>query len=192
MGKRNQTERFVLIALLVALCVVLGMVDRTLSAALYPIRLGLANIIVLTALYYLNFYDSLLLVTLKNIITGLILGNPQIFIIGSVGTYLSYLVMYVLVRFGKKNVSTIGVSIAGAITHTIGQIIALTFTNFWLDTVAFSLLWLIPISIGTGVLVGIVTSSLKRYLDKGLVFKTIFTSKKDSNINSIIEENELK
>jgi len=192
MGNRYQTEKLVLIALMVALCVVLSFVDKTISSALLPInsiRLGLANIIVLTALYYLNLIDSLLLISLKTTLTGFILGGFTMFLIGAFGTFLSFIVMYTLIRLFNKKLSIMGISIAGAISHTIGQVLGLTLTEFYNETIVFTLIWLIPLSVGTGFCVGLIVTSLRKYLDKGQVFKSVFNSEVNhTQILSIIEE----
>lgn len=185
MGNKKYVEKLIFIALLVALSVVLGIADTFLSsfASAQGVRIGLANIVILTGLYYLSFRESLLLIILKSVLTGYLLGNSMIFSIGFSGTLFSFLIMYVLLHSAKKMVSLIGVSIAGGIAHNIGQILALTF--YYGVAVVFSLFWLIPIGIGTGIFVGSVVSVLKGHLDKGQVFQSI-TQIADNKI--ILEE----
>jgi len=101
MGNRRYTEKLVFIALLVALSVVLGIFDKYFST-LTPsqgARIGLANIVILTGLYYLNFKETLLLIILKSVISGLLLGTPLTFIIGFSGTLLSFMVMFLLISY---------------------------------------------------------------------------------------------
>ena len=182
MGQRKTIEKIVFIALLVALSVVLGIIDNFLSSftSTQGVRLGLANVVVLTGIYYLKFRESLLLVVLKSLLTGLVLGNVMTFTIGFLGTLFSFFIMYVLIKMGKNSVSLIGVSVSGGISHNIGQIFALMFYHGFV--VIFNLIWLIPFGIGTGIFVGYLVSVLKKYLDKGEVFKTI-TVKKQENIS---------
>lgn len=173
MGNRNRIEKMVFIALLVAFSVVLSFIDRQLSFALehYGARIGLANIVVLTGIYYLNRKDALLLVFLKALISGLLLANFNAFLIGLSGSFLSYLIMSLLLYLGKERFSFIGISVAGSIFHNLGQILVLLFLYSW--GIISSLIWLLPIGIATGVFVGTLFLSLKHYLDKGYVFKTI-------------------
>lgn len=179
MGHRKTTEKLVFIALLVALSVVLGIFDNFLSsfASAQGVRLGLANIVILTGIYYLSFREALLLVILKSVLSGLLFGQFMYFTISISGTLLSFFVMYFLLHLGKKAVSLIGISVAGGISHNIGQIIALIFYNGLI--VVFNLLWLIPFGIGTGVFVGYIVTLLKKYLDKGQVFQTITNKSKE-------------
>ncbi len=181
MGNRKTTEKLVFIALLVALSVVLGIIDRFLSsfAPAQGVRIGLANIVILTGLYYLRFTESLLLIVLKSLLVGLLIGGLVTFTIGFPGTLLSFLVMYTLLATVKNKVSLVGISVAGGIAHNIGQIIVLTI--YYGIGAIFNLFWLIPIGIGTGMFVGYVVSVLRKYLDKGQVFKTI-TQKDEKSI----------
>ncbi len=188
MGSRKKTEKLVFIALLVALSVVLGIIDNLLSsfAPAQGVRIGLANIVILTGLYYLKFKESLLLIILKSILTGIIIGQVVAFSIGFLGTILSFITMYLLLRYTKKFVSLSGISVAGSIAHNIGQVIMLII--YYGITVAFNLFWLIPVGVIAGFFVGYVVSVLRVYLDKGQVFKSITTKDEPYIINQIINE----
>lgn len=182
MGQRKTIEKLVFIALLVALSVVLGIFEHFLSSftSTQGVRLGLANVVILTGIYYLKFREALLLVILKSLLTGFILGNVMTFTIGFSGTLFSFFIMYTLIKVGKEKVSLIGVSVSGGISHNIGQIFALMFYHGFV--IIFNLIWLIPFGIGTGFFVGYLVSILRKYLDKGEVFKTI-TQKNNENNN---------
>lgn len=196
MGNRKYIEKLIFIALLVALSVVLGTIDRMLSAptATQGVRLGLANIVILTGIYYLNFKESLLLIILKSLLTGLLLGNPMTFYVGFSGTILSFFIMYTLLIIGKNRISLLGISVSGGIAHNVGQVGILAVSNLYSWTIIFSLFWLIPLGIGTGIFVGFVVSKLKIYLNKGQVFKTIINNGEDNNIHlsQLIQESERK
>ncbi len=188
MGNRRKTEKLVFIALLVALSVVLSLIDRFLSS-FFPsqgVRIGLANIVILTGLYYLNFKESCLLIILKTIISGFIMGNFMAFLIGLSGSVLSFIVMYLLLRFTKKVVSITGVSVAGSIAHNIGQVLVLIM--YYGYAIIFNLIWLIPTGVVTGLFIGSVVSLVRVYLDKGQVFKTI-TIKKNDELERLIDGN---
>lgn len=181
MKNRNHIERMMFIAVLVALTVVLSYIDRQISFGLqeYGARIGLANIVILVGIYYLRVKESLLLVTLKAILSGLLLGNYMAFFIGLSGSLFSYITMLLLLKLGKERFSFIGISLAGSIMHNFGQIFVLTF--FYNVAIVTSLIWLIPLGIGTGVLVGTIFTTLKQYLDKGNVFPTITRKKTDTS-----------
>lgn len=191
MGNHRKTEKLVFIALLVALSVVLGIFDRYLSmifTSTLGVKIGLANIIILTGLYYLNFRETLILILLKTLLTGLIFANPMTFLISFSGTILSYITMFLLLRLGKEKISTIGVSLSGSIMHNIGQVIAVIFLYPW--TIIFSLFWLLPLGIVTGFFIGNMVIVLKKYLDKGQIFKTITQKDNNNKLIDLIDEND--
>ena len=173
MKTKERLERLIFIAILVSLTVVLSYVDRQISFGLSHLgaRIGLANIVILVGVYYLSVKESFILVTMKAILSGLLLGNYMAFFIGLSGSYFSYFAMLVLIRLGKDKFSFVGISIAGSIMHNIGQIVVLTL--FYSVGITGALIWLIPLGIATGVVVGTIFTALKRYLDKGEVFPSI-------------------
>jgi len=188
-GNRQYIEKLMFISLLISLSVVLGIVDTFLSSfmASQGVRIGLANIVILTGIHYLSFKESLALIILKSFLVGLILGNPMTFFVGFSGTMLSFLVMYLLLKIGKNIVSLVGVSVSGGIFHNIGQIFALVMSGFYSWTIVFSLIWLIPMGIGTGIFIGYTVSVLKNYLDKGQVFKTVTSNSETEDYSHLIE-----
>lgn len=188
MGIRKKTEKLVFIALLVALSVVLGIIDNLLSsfAPAQGVRIGLANIVILTGLYYLKFRESLLLIILKSVLSGFIMGQIMAFSIGFLGSLFSFITMYILLKYTKKFVSLSGISVAGSVAHNIGQVIVLIL--YYGITVAFHLFWLIPVGVITGFFVGYVVSVLRVYLAKGQVFKTITNKDESYMIDQIINE----
>src|SRR5690606_19499700 len=85
------------------------------------------------------------------------------------GSYFSYFTMLLLLRFGHDKFSYIGISLAGSIMHNIGQILVLILA--YSAGIMGALIWLIPLGVATGMVVGTIFTALKRYLDKGEVFK---------------------
>jgi heptaprenyl diphosphate synthase len=189
MGKQRHTEKLVFISMLVALSIVLSFIDRQLSVLLMVqgARIGLANIVILTGIYYLDKREAVLLIILKSFISGLLLGTMTAFLIGLAGSVLSFIVMFTMLHYGEKLFSLIGISISGSIAHNIGQMIVLVLFYNW--SIVFSLFWLIPIGIGTGFFIGSVFTFLKSYLDKGQVFKNVVN--KEVDISELIQEDDL-
>ena len=88
-------------------------------------RLGLANLPVLFALKLLPFPYVLLLVLLKITGQGLISGTlaSYVFLFSAAGSFTSAVVMYSVYRIPAKFISLIGVSVLGALTGNIIQLI---------------------------------------------------------------------
>ena len=178
MTNKSYVEKLVFLSILVSMSVVLGIIDTQLLAALTPgYRIGLANIVILTGIYYLKFHEGLILVITKSLIIGLLYGGVMTFTIGGTGTILSFLVMAFLLKVIKENVSLIGVSLAGAVTHSLGQIFVLIL--YYGIGMVFYLFFLMFATIATGLLVGAIVINLIKYLDQGQVFKTITAKEKD-------------
>lgn len=85
------------------------------------VKLGLANLITVIALYRMDWKSALLLLAVRVILSGFLFGNMFSIFYSLAGGFLSLFVMYKL----KKNggFSVIGVSIAGGVFHNVGQIL---------------------------------------------------------------------
>ena len=121
---RNGSARRVAVSgLLTSLMLVLGLIERQfpLTAAIPGIKLGLANSVLIYALYMLGVKQSIVLMLLKAMMSWLIYTNMQAMFYSLAGGVLSLLAMIALSRI--KGVSVIGVSALGAVGFNIGQIL---------------------------------------------------------------------
>lgn len=127
------------------------------------IKLGLANLVVIVALYLMNVRVACTLSFVRILLTGLTFGNPASMIYSFAGGMLSLAIMIM----AKKSdfFSVTGVSVLGGVFHNVGQIIVAI-----LVVETKSLLFYLPVLIlsGTvaGVLIGILASILIRHLNK--------------------------
>ena len=155
---RFGTRRVVFLALLVAMGTALHVVEGMLSIPM-PIpgvKLGLANIVTLLAIYLYGFRDgmtvALLRVLLGSLIGGMFL-SPG-FLLGLTGAVSSTLVMAFLLE--RTNCfSMIGISMAGAVAHNIGQLLA---ASLLLQSSA--VIYYLPVLLLTGIPTGILTGFL--------------------------------
>jgi len=164
--KRSKTVA--VCAVLTALAAALSWIERFLTP-LIPIplpglRLGLANIAVITALYALGPMPAALVAAGKCMIS-LVFSGPTAFLFSLCGSALSLLGMWTLTRFPRA-FSRCGVSTAGAALHNTGQIaIAAVFMRT--GAVWSYLSWLLPVSLLTGpltaLLSGFVLQALQHY-----------------------------
>ncbi|MBE5887376.1 MAG: Gx transporter family protein [Lachnospiraceae bacterium] len=88
------------------------------------IKLGLANIVIVFALYSMGIKEALVLSIMRVTISGFMFGNVIAIAYSLAGGLLSLLVMYLLKKTDK--LSCISISIAGGIFHNIGQMIIAT------------------------------------------------------------------
>lgn len=127
------------------------------------IKLGLANLIIVIALYRLKLKEAYLLSVTRVLLSGLIFGNYFSILYSLAGAFLSLSVMALLKRDG--GFSVIGVSIAGGVSHNIGQLIVAV-----LVVETYQVTYYLPVllisGLLTGGLIGIVSSeTLKRLVN---------------------------
>ena len=102
-------------AMLVALAMIFSYVESLIpiNLGIPGIKLGVANLVTVTGLYILAPMEVLLV--------GFMFGNGMSILYSLAGGILSFLVMLLLKRI--KGFSMIGISIAGGVSHNIGQIV---------------------------------------------------------------------
>lgn len=88
------------------------------------IKLGLANIVIVFAMYSIGVKEAFVLSIMRVTISGFMFGNVVAIAYSLAGGLLSLFVMSLLKKTDK--LSCISVSIAGGIMHNIGQIIIAT------------------------------------------------------------------
>lgn len=162
---RSKTHRMVLIALLTALAIVLMAVERLIpfSVAVPGVKLGLANVVTLTALYMFSWRDTLAIIFLRVLLGSLILGSFSAFLFSLGGALMAFLVMAVLVTFLPRVFSTVGVSICGAVGHNIGQLLVAAVVVQNLRIISYLPILLVS-AIGTGLVTGYTVTLLLKYL----------------------------
>ncbi len=159
-------KRICILSMLLAMAIVLNMVETLIPIFIPGVKLGLANIIILIMLYEFKPTEALIVNLLRIIIVGLIrstLLSPT-FLMSLTGGILSYLLMLLFSR--GKIFSPIGVSVLGAVGHTVGQIVI---AIILLDTTAvvYYLPLIALLSVLTGVFSGILARAyLKRSITK--------------------------
>lgn len=118
----EKTKRLAYIALFAALTLVLGYLEAMipLPATIPGVKLGLANIAVLIALYLMGPRWAFAVMLLKVGVTSLIIGAPSMAVYSLAGSALAYLGMCAMWRTGK--VSPAVVSIVAALLHNAGQL----------------------------------------------------------------------
>lgn len=93
-----------------------------LSVGIPGIKLGLSNLVVVSGLYILPAGWVFLVLILKVTLMSFLFGNLSMLLYSMAGGVLSFFVMLAVKK--TKGFSMIGVSIAGGVSHNIGQLIA--------------------------------------------------------------------
>ena len=156
------------IGIFLSLAVVLSYIELILGfnalMPVYGIKLGLYNILVITAIFYLGFTEAFLIIALRSIVMSVLFGSVTSFAFSFLGGLFSFLAMIILIKsslFGKY-ISVIGVSIAGASFFNFGQIIASVIL-----TGRISMFYYLPVlligSVFTGTVIGITSKIILSY-----------------------------
>lgn len=162
--RNNRTKRIALSGLLTSLMLVFGLIERQfpLTTAIPGVKLGLANSVLLYALYMLGIRQSILLMLLKALMSWLIYMNMFAMLYSLAGGAASLAVMILVSRM--KGVSEIGVSAIGAVAFNVGQILVAVAV---LDTPQLIVTYL-PVLMVSGVVTGIVTGVIAKMVMKHL------------------------
>lgn len=165
--QKNLSHRLATMAVLIALALGLSVIERMIpmSFAVPGVKLGLANIVTLTALYLLSTRDALTVVATRVLLGTLILGSFSAFLFSASGAFLAYGAMTAIIVVFPKRFSTVGVSIVGAIAHNVGQ---LAMAAVVLQTAGvFGYLPVLLISaVATGIITGITVKLVVKHIHK--------------------------
>lgn len=173
MRKMKKTTKMVYMSLLIAMALILFIFE-----AMIPIpfitpgaKLGLANLVIMIAVYTLDSYkESFAVLLIRILLSTFFAGSASTLIYSISGGVLSFIVTVIVKELGGKYVSIIGVSATAAVFHNIGQLLvaSLILNNF-------GVMLYLPIlslaGIGTGIFVGISANYLVAHLNKILYFK---------------------
>ncbi len=147
----SKTQKIALNGALAALAMILSYVEMQIPAffAVPGVKLGLTNIVVLVALYVLGEKNAFFINVVRIVVVSMLFGNIMGFAFSIAGGMLSTLVMILLKKTSRFSVT--GVSVAGGISHNVGQIIV---AMILLNTKA--IIWYLPILWISGIVSGAV------------------------------------
>ncbi|MDO4616460.1 MAG: Gx transporter family protein [Lachnospiraceae bacterium] len=161
----SRTQKTAVYGMLIALAMILSYVEAQVPAffAVPGMKLGLTNIVVLYALYRIGFKSAFFINLLRILLVGILFGTGMSLAFSLAGGLLSTMVMMLLKKTGRFQMFT--VSLAGGITHNIGQILV---AMLLLQTTAIGwyllILWFS--GLGSGLVIGLICGELMKHLDK--------------------------
>ena len=150
----QKTRRIALSGLLFALAMALSFIEGTLviPGLLPGMKLGLANIVVMYALFFMGARQALVLDVLKALFVFLVSGFTA-GLLSLCGGLLSLLVMWVLYYLLPVRPTWFILSVCGALAHNIGQLLG---ASVILSTAVS--LYYAPIMLVLGLVMGMLTS----------------------------------
>lgn len=119
-----EVKKLTFLSIMSALAIILSFVESLLPpiwSAVPGIKMGLPNIVVIFLLYKFSIKEAAVVSFIRLITVGLLFGNFMTFLYSLAGAVLSLLVMWLLKHINRF--SQIGVSIAGAVSHNLAQVV---------------------------------------------------------------------
>lgn len=163
MRSHAESSRVAWTASLLALACSLGLVESLLLPPL-PVpglKLGLANLAILAALVTIGPARALVISLGRVVIVGLATGSlfGPVGLLSLAGAIFAWAAMAAAMRLGRESLSVVGLSLAGAAAHVAGQLAAASAL-----TGSLAPLYLAPLSLGLGILSGLLIGYSARLL----------------------------
>ena len=163
---KNETRKLTFLSIFSALAIILSFVESLLPpilASVPGIKMGLPNIIIIFLLYKFSARQAAVVSGIRILTVAFLFGNLMTLAYSASGAVLSLTVMWLMKKCNLF--SMVGVSIAGAVSHNIGQIIAAILIlgtkeiGFYLPVLAIS-------GIVAGIFVGTAGILLLKYTER--------------------------
>ncbi len=119
--KQEKKYNVAFCGVMAALAISLGYLEALIpfSIGIYGIKLGIANLAILSLLYLTDIKSAFAVHLLRILVCGILFGNAVAFLYSIVGGILSFFTMVLLKKTDKF--SPIGISICGGVIHNMAQ-----------------------------------------------------------------------
>lgn len=157
------SRRIANIGMMTALAMIFSYVEMLLPVnfGIPGVKLGIANLVVVTGLYMMDAKDVFMVSAIRIFLMGCLFGNGVSLLYSLAGGILSFAVMVLLRHIKGFGIS--GISIAGAVSHNIGQLMmaALVIGNL-------SIFYYFPVLMAAGVVTGLFIGILSSKIVAGI------------------------
>ena len=164
--KKGRAQKVAVLGLCTALALILAYVEiliQPLIPSIPGIKMGLPNVIIIFLLYRRGAVSAMGVSLVRIVLVSLLFGNVVAMIYSLAGGILSLGVMILLRRLNI--LSPVGVSVAGGVTHNVGQILM---AMLLLETAELGYYLVVLTVTGTvaGIVVGLCGSMLMKKIPK--------------------------
>ena len=159
------TKKIAYLGLLIALAFVFSYIEFLIpiNIGIPGAKLGLANLVIIVALYTMNEKDAFVLSMIRIVLVGFTFANLASMLYSLAGGILSFLAMVIVKKMNKLSIT--GVSVIGGVFHNVGQIMM----AMWVVKTT-SLIYYLPVlmisgivaGVAIGILGGMVTKRIKK------------------------------
>ena len=129
------------------------------------IKLGLANLVIIIAIYRMGFKYAFTINCVRIIASGLLFSGVFGMLYSFAGGILSLVVMYILYR--TKLFSMVGVSMAGGVMHNLGQLLTACLIVSNIRLMSYFAVLLVS-GLISGILIGIVAYQIEKRLPQDI------------------------
>lgn len=156
-------KRVAYTAILIALAMIFSYVEVLIPFhfGIPGIKLGLANLVVVIALYILKPAQVMVISIARIVLVSFLFGNMSSMLYSLAGGILSFFVMWLMKKI--KGFSMLGISIAGGVSHNVGQLLlaAVVVENM---SVFYYMPVLLVAGVITGMLIGVVAKKVSVHI----------------------------
>lgn len=161
---RDKTKRLAISAVLASLGLIFSYIEAIIpfSVGIPGVKLGIANLVVIIALYFLGVSYAFSINVIRILVAGLLFNGAFGALYSLAGACVSLMVMIVLKK--TKWFSVVGVSMAGGVAHNLGQLLmaAAIISNI-------KILLYFPVLLFSGMITGIIIGVLAHIILKKLM-----------------------
>ena len=167
--------QFTTMALMITIAMVLSYFERFIPIIQVPgVKLGLANIVTLLALYLFDFKQTFIIVILRVLLVSFFTGSPISLLYSLSGGVISLIGMKLLLMSATRIISLVGISVIGAFLHNTAQMLVLALIqNSWTSARNYY-----PILIVAAVITGFLTGIIGRQFMKQIEFTPLKGSRR--------------
>ncbi len=164
---RIEKNRTVYTGIFAATAIVLSIIENMLPSPgfMYGSKIGLANVVTLSAISILSVKEALLIVLVRTFVTALLTGTFSAYPFSLAGGVAAWLIMAVAYKLFYGKLSFAGISLLGAVAHSSAQVAVASVLIGTTKMFAYLML-LILISSFTGFFTGVCANFLVPRLKK--------------------------
>ncbi len=150
------TRKIVQMSFLVTVASILFSIETLIQSPIPGVRLGLANIATILSLKWWGIKEALIILLMRVLIGSFLTGRflQPVFLFSLSGGLVAAVVMGLVMVYGNRVFSLIGISILGALFHNLTQILVAYFLYVRQVEIFFLLPLFIFSSLVTGILIG--------------------------------------
>lgn len=168
----DTVKKITISGMLTALALVCSYIDNLIPvfASIPGAKLGLANIVIIAAMYAMGIWEAVLINIVRVILAGLLFGTVQSFMFSAAGALLSLTVMGLMKQLedrlkGRLEIKLIIVSELGSLAHITGQL-AVACSMFAPAVLAYYSLYMYGCAAVSGILIAIPAAVIIRLMNK--------------------------